>query len=616
MRRLLRTSLVLIVALEVLYLVAANGAGVLAPRFANRQPDRTHLSFRAFTPFPGLVFVWDFQLRAQDRFTQWQLDIDRATVWVDLSSLRERTFHARKVDADGVAFKLRRKLQLPEVRPDTLEAQPQIEGFGEVALRQDEDFLMPPPRPGRWTIKMEGVDARGTELWVDTLRYDGPLAARGAWWLQLEQNAEIVPGEVQLGGGRLVHGEQELARTLVGTIRADLHEFPTRQLTPAMVFERIDGSVQLVGALADPAALMPLLKISPKLQPTWSGGTFAINAELVKGVAQPESRISANVHGARVQVGGLRVAGSAKVDARVANDRGLHVNVAARRLDVRRPGSKPLADGGTVHVGAVLRGGRVDEYRAPRHVALRLEDALLSDARALNELLPAPLQLAVQSGIVRANGKLKVDLQRGLASGHAQVRGRQLAIEHRGQGYEGRLDARIQLARLDPEARSFRIDGTHVKLSDVRARDGRRVLPWSAQVAVSRGSVDLGRKEVFRGNVHSSLSHARPLFGALLENTKVPRIARKLLTPNHVTAKAEVGLGRRWVRLDGLRARVGRTQVRATARLNGTSTQIASELALGSLRAGIQQVGNHRKLRLFPAATWYPGTASTLAAAR
>ena len=76
MRRTLKTLLFLLLALELAYLAVVNVGGLVAPRLLSRHPEIASAEFKVFSPFPGLVYVWDFDIRVQDRLSQWQLQVD------------------------------------------------------------------------------------------------------------------------------------------------------------------------------------------------------------------------------------------------------------------------------------------------------------------------------------------------------------------------------------------------------------------------------------------------------------------------------------------------------------------------------------------------------------
>lgn len=612
--RLLRILLLTVVALEALYLVAANGGALLAPLLANRSPDRLNLSFRAFSPFPGLIYVRDFRIRAQDRYTQWLLTVDKATVWVDLRALRDRTFHVKHVTADGVAFLLRRKLQPDALHTLTIEAQPQIPGFGKVAVRKDSEYLLIPPRPDTWTIKMDDVHATAREVWVDTIRYRGALVANGAWRLKLENEAEVPRGHVELHGGLLTRDGHTLSRNLEGKIDASVRTFPAFELDAATFLQRFSGALQLGGEVADADTITPCLRISPKLAPNWEGGSFKLDAKLENGVPLKDTELKAELHGSSISLSSLRASGNLSVAAKVKSRGRLALEAVGSALRVRVRGRhRALAENGRVRISGTTKVRRLDRLVPPSRATVSISGARLAEASALNDVLPSPLGLKVTGGSATLDALLHVNVNTGKASGSLNAKAHGLELQYRNASYRGEVGLSLKLAGLGADARHFGVSGTRLDIEEVtrtnpapsHADPGGPALPWSAHVEVDDASVALGRKEIFRGAVKAQLTNGRPLFTVLLDKASVPALARKLMTPNRVKASAKVGLGPGTVRVDELQGLVGQTDVRATARIHEDAVQLASELSFGVLRAGVFEDGGVRKVHLFPRGSWY-----------
>jgi hypothetical protein len=65
---------------------------------------------RAWFFWPTIVYVRQLRIRGSDVNVQWQVEVDAARLSVDLTALIRREFHATKVLARGVGFRLRQKV--------------------------------------------------------------------------------------------------------------------------------------------------------------------------------------------------------------------------------------------------------------------------------------------------------------------------------------------------------------------------------------------------------------------------------------------------------------------------------------------------------------------------
>jgi hypothetical protein len=99
-----------LVGFEILYLIVGNlFLWVGLRRVVNSAPDDTMIGFESiYTTLPGVAHVRGFTMRNQDRATQWLLHVEEADVTVEILDLLHTSFHASRVRATGVSFRLRR----------------------------------------------------------------------------------------------------------------------------------------------------------------------------------------------------------------------------------------------------------------------------------------------------------------------------------------------------------------------------------------------------------------------------------------------------------------------------------------------------------------------------
>ncbi len=604
--RALRTLMMAVLALEAVYLVGANTALLLVPGVANSAPDQMNVSFQAFSPFPGLMLVRDFSMRAQDPFVQWQLDVKRARVWLELRSLRDQVFHARQVDASGVAFRVRRKVAPEDVTPELTLSQPPIEGYGPVGLRDDRPMPSVPEQLRAWTIRMDRVSADAHELWIDLLRYEGPLHARGAWALHLDQEAWVGPAQLELQGGTVSRASQKVGANLRGTIDATVDTFPVFEVPGAKILDYVDAKLALSGALQDVAGLASALGASEKLAIAGSPGRFKVDGRLQKGVLEPGTTASAEIPRATMKVGGLRAAGGARTTARVAEDGRIHIDVNGERLSLRDPDTGvEFVRGAAVHLSSHFPGNDLRSFVAPRRAQLTLTRSVIPKLSALNQVIPDPLGFEIQGGRGTVTGKLDVNLARGTGSGSVDVRMREVALRQEKDTVKGHVDVRLSVSGVRPDLRSISLAGTTVKIRDMQVTSARTQRAWNGEVEVSQASLDLDRREMFRGKLDLRFEDARPLFRTMLDRTQAPRWAKRLFVPNDVRAVADIGFGRGWVRVDALNAHVGRTRVTGVARLTREKHDGAARMSAGILSAGLEVRGGKRSFKLLPTRNWF-----------
>jgi hypothetical protein len=98
----------------------------------------------------------------------------------------------------------------------------------------------------------------------------------------------------------------------------------------------------------------------------------------------------------------------------------------------------------------------------------------------------------------------------------------------------------------------------------------------------------------------------------MVDELPVPAWTRGPLTPNNVSANADLVLGRSLVRVDRLEGRVGRAEVRGGMALEGGREQALAEISLGPSRIGVERVGDRTQVKLFARRAWYDQRVASL----
>jgi hypothetical protein len=606
--RVLRVILLVVLAAEAFYLVAANAALLLVPGLVNRTPERLLIHFQAFSPFPGCVLVKDFSIRAQDRFAQWQLGVGRAFLWMDPRDLKESVFHVRKVSASEVSFQLRRKLRASEVTPELVKLQPRIEGLGPVGLRQDRDYPNIPPPPHTWTIRMDDVDAKAKELWLDTVRYEGPLHADGAWSLHLDREAWIGPAQVELEGGTVSRGQLALASDVRGRVDARVDAFPVRGIPGDKILDYLDLRTHVSAQLTDVGGMARMLGASKALGISGEPARVTLDGGLANALLDPGTKLTAEIPRARMKVGGLTASGAATAVARVSGrGRGaISIEVKGDDLTLTKPSTgERYVRGGKLELSTRIAGRSLRALKAPAKASLSLSGAEVPHLAALNDVIPSPLQLQVLGGQGTVAGNLDIDLARGVGSGGLKLAMRQAALRQAGDSVLGDIDVELKASGVRPDLRKVTLSGSRVALRQMEVTSAPEAGPWSGEVNIPEATLDLNRREALRAKIDVRFQDARPLFRALLARTPTPKWAAKLLAPSRVRGSAELGFGKGLVRVEDLDAQIGRAHVMGVARLTQQSRDGAARINSGFLSAGVELRNGRRSVKLLPSRGWF-----------
>ncbi|HEY6461183.1 MAG TPA: hypothetical protein VIY73_13555, partial [Polyangiaceae bacterium] len=187
LRRVAGWVAVALAGVYVLYVVGVNvllGGGRLG-RLLSREPEKLRVEYASASTFWfGRVHVEGLDIRMRDEKVEWEVHADRAEANVSLLALLTHRFHTRRLDGQGVTFRMRLRRDPSALTPDKAARLPTIDGFAPLPIAGDPPLPPPNPHAHPFTIALDGMDLRGVrEVWLDTFRLTGDLAVQGGFTL-------------------------------------------------------------------------------------------------------------------------------------------------------------------------------------------------------------------------------------------------------------------------------------------------------------------------------------------------------------------------------------------------------------------------------------------------
>jgi hypothetical protein len=457
--RIARIAALALVALEVVYLLAANLAlwTGLVRRAVSAYPDSLLLTHGfAYTVIPGRVHVSDLALRMQDQNIQFQLTVAHARVDVHLPSLLRGTFHGDHVRCEGVSFRFVHRVHDKVGMEARLAAYPPIPGLARPAL-----FQVPPPPPATqeeidalWTVRLDDVAADVRELWFLEYRWEGKGRATGGFELSPKRHLQIGPVELALEGGTLHAGPHVVSKDLRLRVGTTVESVDVEALGGTNVFRPIAASVHLEAKDFSPA----LAALYVDGLTAAGAGSLAVDATLASGRFQEGTRVTLEMTSARAAVGGFVYEGAPRLAVALdaAGVDGLptvHATVPGSVV-VPVPPGKARVDLTRLVANGALSGRDLVEGISLERLDARLEEARVIDARAIRSAILGSTPLSFVSPVLLGDGPLvasaAVDLRKTVTVallryaglGLAELRG---AARTSGGGWDGAAAGHIGL---------------------------------------------------------------------------------------------------------------------------------------------------------------------------
>ncbi|MFI5180075.1 MAG: hypothetical protein ACHQPI_01635 [Thermoanaerobaculia bacterium] len=278
----------------------------------NGDPDSLVVGYRgAACWFPGHLSFDSLTLRSRDHNVEFEAALHGVELRVSLVELLGRRFHATRVRAKKLGFRLRERLRREQATPARLARYPRIAGFADPPLLQTTTYS-PESAGNPWRVVIEDLSVTSVEeIWIDAWRWTGEAKVAGAFELLPGREARVGPARLEVAAGELQHGTSRTAERTFGAVWCELPRFDTQAYPGNDVWKIMSGGSELRGDLAGLAFLS-----SDAGGPRLSGGTGTIRERvgLKDGVGSVRLEVSARE--VTVREGKRTFRGSARVDIR------------------------------------------------------------------------------------------------------------------------------------------------------------------------------------------------------------------------------------------------------------------------------------------------------------
>jgi len=552
---------VVLLAFELVYVLAGNAllrTGRLT-ELINKKPEKTTITWEsAVTYLPGFVRVTGFELRSQTRKDQVYLYVAEASARISLLQLPFQTIHIRGVDAAGVDFRYRERLDRPaktghedEVRepPAYVEFFPEIPGLSNPPDPKPEDLYPRKRKKHPWTIKITGAEVEGPiRVAVNGARLESDGWVGGGVTVKPRDTVEIHRGRLELDPAVVTYGPETVSDDLAITADLRFEPFPAKGAKPPDVLSGASGELAITGRMSNQGAVSH--QITPGI--TWtSAGTIAASLKLRKGVVRPGSDYSLQSEAFLVRLMGLDFTGSAMIKGSTEASNRAPVTVTRIEFDEYRvtdaEGGSAAATGNGLELDAEWSGFSVAGTVPASHVKLVVPKTEISDIGVLNALIPEQAAFSLESGTGEIEAVLEI--QEGVARGSFDLAADEIVFRSGETPVYTDLEVHAKLAEGDLPSERFNITGTTIRLEDIvnkeaSERKQEKLEPWYCDIELQQGEIVFGKPLAARragrsrdvrhpaGNRHAQ--KARP-------GSQVAGVGAQ-----HQRGRGDHGVGNRW----------------------------------------------------------------------
>jgi len=267
-------------------------SGRLLRRWVNEKPEELFLDYdEASAWVPGVLRLRGLTMRGSDPNVQWSFRMERATISISVFDLLHKQFHATRVRAEGLVFRLREKQEKRELSPAHLARLPSIPGFSDPPLKMRADEL--PPLSAReksrfWSVRVEDLVADPTpDIWIEIYRFRGHARVAGGFLLRPHVRARIGPAAADFLSGNfaLAPGETILS-SASGHADCVIDPYDPDRVRGPEVWRKISGNIRNEGRLKDIRFLNHFLRRIPEPRVAGGGGPARFSVAFDHGIGR------------------------------------------------------------------------------------------------------------------------------------------------------------------------------------------------------------------------------------------------------------------------------------------------------------------------------------------
>ncbi len=604
MKRFLLWASTGLLIIEVIYVL---GAAVFLnlPQGLNRlltsDPSLIHHHRFAWSWFPGYLHVWGLKFGVQDSTMQLYFTARKATLWINLSALRRKEFHAANPQLHALEFFFRSKSSTKSLDVAAIRSLPVLPNFRPLPSggpeRAPED---------RWKVRLDNLRAPNAQVWFDQYRFRGEASIKGGFFLHTGgHRLEVAPTRITFQNGALSVGPEKIVTDWRADIEAKLSMVEPRHLKDLDIFRSVDATVDTDAQVRGFALLNYLLQDLNRV--SFSDGESRVKAKVKirAGKVESTSRVTLRTDRVSLRLWESSLSGDIEMDSFFED------GVPTLKARIGRFGLRFSPDGPVAIRGKDLRlkfrTPQLDLARPLRPISLRLQmpTARLANLARLNHLLP-------RGGVVKfveGEAQVETDFTASSASketdfGSVRLRAKKARLSIRDRLIEGDLRLNIPFAKSKFSEGAFDVSGTRLKLQGFASESEPG---WWMNVVLNRAQWNLGKAASGKADVHVEARDLRPLLNVFLsaQNVTLPGFIKNLLSFENLRAKTRIEADDESLEITGFEATSENTHLWGWLKENPMARDGQLLVQVGPFAAGLEIQDKNVSLRLNDAFAWY-----------
>jgi hypothetical protein len=562
------------------------------------------------TWWPGRFHVQRFRLRTHDSHVEMQLNVDDTHFTLVLAEALAKRLHFTRVEGDGLAIRIRQRIDPDMATPARLALLPDIEGFPNPPIK---DPVRKPQKDSETVaVQIENIDVSHVrEVWIDELRYTGDTHVLGGFYFQPKKRLAINGAHVDVISGGVHMGKNPVSTGLAGTIDCTVQPFDVSYPEGAEILGNFDVGLHLDGRLENLRWVNFFVNGegsggATKKAPIaiLSGGAGALHAHIAMfhGVLKAGTTVDVEAKGVVAEVGSHTI--GSDVVAKIASKDPV---APATRATITASVTTPFTIRATGHESAIVTAKKASIFATSHELDLArgFSDAVFSAdvddthvAIAALDPYVATSDFHVVSGEGLVKAHVDLDPKADLWKGESTVVAEKLGVRYQGKLVTGNVETRA----LVPKAHAGVVDlsGSTVDMKDVRIENASRT--WFGHVDLVKAEAHDG-PIVFVADLKTRGRDARPLVRFF--PVDLPAWMTGLLDLEGLAGTMKLKVGPDLVAVENVAGKGGDFTVEGNYTKKGTAAGGAFLVSWHMLTVGFDIRNDHVGLVPLGASSWY-----------
>jgi hypothetical protein len=606
LRRVLLVGLATLLALEAIYLVAANiylNTSRLSA-LMNRRPQKFVVRWTsAWTIWPGTVHLRKVELRGRSKRIDWYASLDSVSASVGLRPVHDRVVHLRKVSVSGVDYRQRTRMGPGEEAQASAPDLPSVAGFDPSGAAGPPPMAGGKGKEGRqpWTIVADRIRGDAGLIWIDRYRLAGRMKFDTSMRLVVRGELDLSRVRFAMTKGDLFEGE----RAMLGDLRIDIdtavRAFVPKGMKAIEVFRLLTGRFQIRSEKASLFFLEPYFKSTPWLK---FNGHSKVTADLQlgEGRLQPGSVLVSSSDEIDTDLLDQKLTGSGTISGRIeeaGEGRRAVLDVRLDSFQIGEPGSaKPYASGSGFVVEATSTALDLIEPFTNLQVTADLPQATIPSLASYNRYFPPSVNMSIESGTGQISFHVEGSQREGSVHGWLNLSAKEVLLKF--ENYEVKGDFRINAQLKDIRVREGRYDvsGTTVELVS-------RKFPWKANVSLHRADMRFTEPMQIGADVGITMTDTTPLVALFDAQKDISKFVERMMTIPDVKGSASINMGNQGIEANDIEVTGERLHVLADLKLGKSGKNGIMYIKFGVLSVGVEFVNGKKDLDIVRARRWF-----------